>query len=113
MKVWLLSIDCLNGSGCQGSDGEWCSNHYHDTAFLDESAASVWAEQNKQEHLGYTPQSHDTGKITTEDAKDLVAVGRSVFCLDKSSGKDAIKKRALAKLTAEEIDALGLGNGGA
>ncbi len=112
MKVWLLRIDYLNGSGCQDSDGHWCSNHYHDTAFLDRCAASVWAEQKKQEYMGYTPQPHDAGKVTIENGKgeDMVVVGRSVFCLDKSSGNSAVKKRALAKLTAEEIAALGLGN---
>ena len=107
MQVWLLRISSMGGSGCKDEKGVLCCNGYTDTAFVDVGAANEWADRNDEEWRSYKPEANEGFEVVVSSI-DCVAVGRKIFNLDRSTSEDAIKSRALSKLSEEEKDALGL-----
>ena len=93
MKVWLLRIDSMGGSG--GFTG---------IAYLDKETAQVIAKAKHEEWTSYIPEEYEAEEIKG----DRVIVGNEVYRLNRIVGAQAVKDGAMKKLNAREREVLGL-----
>lgn len=92
MDVWLIHKDGLSGTELLGP------------AFIDEVACRNFCKEHHSDFIDYIPVKKEAEEIS----KERVIVDLRVFPLDRTEGKTAIIRRALSKLTTEEIKALGI-----
>lgn len=72
--------------------------------YLDKRAAELWAKDHIEEWTDYKVKEVECRELTEQEG----AVGSQLVQIRRDTAKDAIRARALSKLTKEEREALGL-----
>lgn len=91
MIVYLIKKSTMGGS------------EFLKEAYIDLQAASLFCENKKEEWTSYHPEKTSGEEISN----GRVIVNGNVYRLNGKSGKEALRKQALKKLTPDEREALG------
>lgn len=94
-----LDATRLRRSAMGGRPGE-----YHDTAFTDPDVAAMRAAEMAGEWVSYHPETVRAERMPG----GRCAIDGRLYALDATSLDDALRARAIAKLTAAERGALGV-----